>query len=92
MFVHALCVHLSGFIQVIPCTFVHGIQNNLAQLASLRSKSAIRNICSGRLKVKVTHDGKMIKWSQIELVRAISCTFMHGFQNDWHNSSFEIFV
>ena len=60
-------------------TYVHGFQNNLAQLVSLRSKSAIGNICSGRLKVKVTLDDQMIK---IELVRAINCTFMHGFQND----------
>ena len=34
-------------------------------------------ICSGRLKVKVTTEGQMI-----ELVRAISSTFMHGFQNN----------
>ena len=31
----------------------------------------------GRLKVKVTTEGQMI-----ELVRAISSTFMHGFQNN----------
>ena len=34
----------------------------------------------GRLKVKVTLEGQMIKWSQIELVRALNCTFMHVFQ------------
>ena len=25
---------------------------------------------------------KMIKWSYIELIRAITSTFMHGFQNN----------
>ena len=39
---------------------------------SLRSSSAISNICLGRLKVKVTLEGQMIKWSYIELVPAIS--------------------
>ena len=24
-----------------------------------------------------------VKWSYIELVRAITCTFMHGFQNNF---------
>ena len=38
--------------------------------------------CSGRLNIKVTHGGQMTKWSQIELVRAITPTFMHGFQNN----------
>ena len=33
--------------------FMHGFQNNLAQLFSLRSSNAIWNNCSGRLKVKV---------------------------------------
>ena len=60
---HALYVHLSGFVQAITCTFVHGFQNNLAQLVSLKSKIATGDICSGRLKVKVTLDGQMIKWS-----------------------------
>ena len=36
----------------------------------------------GRLKVKVTLEGQMIKWSEIELVRAIIPTFMHVFQNN----------
>ena len=30
---------------------------------------------------KITFEGQMIKWSQIELVQAITCTFMHGFKN-----------
>ena len=57
---------------------MHGfLKNNLAELFFLGSSSAICNICSGRLKVKVTTEGQMI-----ELVRAISSTFMHGFQNN----------
>ena len=61
---------------------MHGFQNNLAQLFSLRIGNAICNICSSRLKVKVTFEFQMIKWSYNELVRAITFTFMHGFQND----------
>ena len=34
------------------------------------------NNCFGWLKVKVTLEGKMIKWSKIELVRAITSTFI----------------
>ena len=34
------------------------------------------------LKVKITHEGQMIKWSLNELVWAITSTFMHGFQNN----------
>ena len=39
----------------------------------------------GRLKVKVTGVKYKSKWSYtcIEFVRAISCTFMHGFQNNF---------
>ena len=35
---------------------MHGFQNNLAQLFML-------NVCSGKLKVKVTLEGQTIKWS-----------------------------
>ena len=38
---------------------------------------------SGRLMVKVTGVKYWCKWSYIELVRAITCTFMHGFQNNF---------
>ena len=31
-------------------------------------------------KVKVTLEGRMIKWQLIELFRAIISTFMHGYQ------------
>ena len=48
---------------VITCTFVHGFQNNLALLFSLRCRGVIWNICSGRLKGKVTLEGQMMKWS-----------------------------
>ena len=62
---------------------MHGFQNNFAQVFSLRSSSAIRNICLGRLKVKVTLEDQMIKWSLIELVQGITSTFMHGLQNNF---------
>ena len=38
---------------------------------------------SGRLKVKVTGVKQRSKWSCIELVWAITCTFMHGFENNF---------
>ena len=42
MCVHACCVmHLSGFVRAIPSIFMHGFQNNLAQLFSLACRSAI---------------------------------------------------
>ena len=41
MCVHALCMHLSRFVWARTSTFMHGFQNNLAQLLSLRSKSDI---------------------------------------------------
>ena len=47
-------VYLSGFVQAIISTFMHEFKNNFAQLFSLRSRSAVLNIFSGRLKVKVT--------------------------------------
>ena len=40
------------------------------------------NICSGRFKFKVTLEVQMRKWSQLELVQTITCTFKHGFQNN----------
>ena len=40
----------------ITSTFMHGFQNNLAQLF-------IGNFCSGKLKVRVTLEGQTIKWS-----------------------------
>ena len=54
-------IHLSGFVRAITSTFMHGF--NLAQLLSLMSRSAIFNICSDRLAVKVKLEGQMIKWS-----------------------------
>ena len=53
------------YIALVPAitpTFMHGFQNNLVQLFSLRSSSAISNIYSGMWKVKVTLEGQMIKW------------------------------
>ena len=52
VYVYALCVH--------AC--VGQFQNHLAQSFFLRSSSAIYNICSGRLKVKVIYECQMIKW------------------------------
>ena len=44
-FVFACIVHVcscpSRFVRAINCTFMHGFQNNLAQLLSSRSKGAI---------------------------------------------------
>ena len=61
---------------------MHEFQNNLAELFSLTSRSSVLNICSGRLKVKITLEDQMIKWSQIEFVQATTSTFMHGFLNN----------
>ena len=36
-----VCMHPSGFVQAVTSTFMHGFQNNLAQLFSLRSRNAI---------------------------------------------------
>ena len=46
-----------------------------------------------KVKVKVSLEGKMIKWSSVELVRAIpvTSTFMHGFQNCVAQLFIEIF-
>ena len=55
-----------SYIELDPAitgTFMHGFQNNFAQLLSLRRRSAVLNICLCRLKVKVTLEGQMIKWS-----------------------------
>ena len=54
-------------------TFVHGFQNNVAKLFSQRSSSAIRNICSGSLEVKVTLEGQMIKGLLQSLFRICEC-------------------
>ena len=70
-------------VRAITSTFMHGFQNNLAQLF-------IEKFISG-LKVKVILEGQMIKWSFIEPVRAITSTVMHGFQNNLAQS-FETFV
>ena len=75
------------FVRAITSTFVLGFQKKVAQLFSLRSNSAIRNICSGTLQVKNTLEGQMIKCSCIQLSRAIASTFMHGFQNNLHSCS-----
>ena len=50
-------------VRAITCTFMHRCQNSFAQLLSSKKRSAVRSICSRRLKVKVTLEGQMIKWS-----------------------------
>ena len=51
--VHA-CVSVRIWLDwAITYTFMHGFLNNLAQFFPFASKSAIKNNCSGRLKVKV---------------------------------------
>ena len=50
-------------VRAITPIFMCGIQNNLQQVFSSRRISAILNNCLGRLKVKVTLEGQMIKWS-----------------------------
>ena len=53
--------HFPHFFSFI--TFRHGFQNNFAMLVSSRRRSAVQNICLRTLKVKVTLEGQMIKWS-----------------------------
>ena len=36
-----VCVNLSGLVMAIACTFMHGFQNNLTHLFSLRRRSDI---------------------------------------------------
>ena len=55
---------------------MHGFKIIFAQLLSLRRRSAIQNIYVRRLKVKVTLEGQMIKWSYSEL-GDLTCTLMH---------------
>ena len=71
------CVRPSGFDRVIIPTFMHGFQNYLTQLLSLRRRSAITNIL-GKLNVKVTLEDHIN-----QLVRAITPTYMYGFQNNF---------
>ena len=59
--VHAFCMRASVWIcSGHNSTFVHGFQSTLAKLFSQMRSSAIRNICSGNLEVKVTLEGQMI--------------------------------
>ena len=57
------CMCQSRFVRAITSALIHGFQNNMAQLLSLRRRTAIGIIFSGRLKVKVALVGQMIKWS-----------------------------
>ena len=90
---------LIELVQVITSTFMHGFQNTLVQLFSLRSRSAIRNFCSGRLKVKVTLEGQIMKCSKLRLSNSLLLHLCMDFKIPWHNCSpsgvevpFEIFI
>ena len=41
LWVHCACIHPSGFVRARTSTFMHEFQNDLAQLFSLRSRSAV---------------------------------------------------
>ena len=45
----------------------------------------LETLFSERIKVKVTGVKLRSKWSYTELVRAIRCTFMHGFKIILHS-------
>ena len=71
---------------------MHGFQNNLAQLF-------IWNICSGRLKIKVTLEDQTVKWSKLSHSGPLLLHLCMDFKIPWHNCSpsgvevpFEIFV
>ena len=74
---------LSGFVWAITPIFMHGFQNHLAKVFSFRRSSAILKYFLDRLKVNVTLEGQLIKWSKTGHVLAITSTFMHGFQNSF---------
>ena len=84
--VHCACVCPSDFVRAITSTFMHVFQNNLAQLFSLRRRSAFETFLGG-LKVKVTLEGQMIKWSEIKLVQAILRHLCMDFKLIWHSCS-----
>ena len=56
-------VKKTELVWAITGIFMHGFQNNFAQLLSSKRRSVVQNICLCRLKVKVTLEGQMIKWS-----------------------------
>ena len=56
------CVHWSGFVRAIILHLCMDLKKKLANLFFQRSSSAIQNICSGSLEVKVTPEGQRIKW------------------------------
>ena len=82
--VQCMCVHPSRFNLAKTSIFVHGFQNYLAQLFSLRKSRAMRNTYSGRLQVKVTLWGQNDKMVVTNSVRCmcITCSFVHGFQKN----------
>ena len=60
------CMCMRASVRICPAvtsTFMPEFQNNLAQLFSLRCRRVILKIFTGRLTVKITVGGQMIKWS-----------------------------
>ena len=75
------CICPSRFVLAITPTFMNRFQNYLTQLLSLWRRSASETFLHvGRLKVNVTLESP-IHVNQV--VRAITPTFMHGFQNNF---------
>ena len=68
------CVHLfvcasvliSDFVQTVTSTIVDVFKNDLTQLSAITCRCAIWNICSGRPKVKVTHEGQIFVQSLLK--------------------------
>ena len=59
----------------------------------MRNSSAILSSCSGSLKVNVTLEGQIIKWSYIEFGRAnLLLHLCMDFKIMWHSCSFETIV
>ena len=59
------------------------ISKQFGTVVALEEENCHLKLFLGRLKVKVTGVKLKSKWSYIELVRAITCIFIHGFQNNF---------
>ena len=58
---------INKLVRAITPRLMFGFQKSFEQVFSLKSSSAIRTICLGRLKVKVTLEGQMIKCHKLSL-------------------------
>ena len=62
---------------------MHGFQKQFCTVVVIEEKCHLKQFFF-RLVEGQGHRGQIkVKWSYIELVRAITCTFMHGFQNNF---------